>query len=92
MTDVRTHIGVLDEVGDTAHQTGLAVRGVEQALVLETLPKFNQLLQGLCQNSNTLQELLEQLKLRPQSVLFGVPAPLLSGPGEPGFSPPRANR
>jgi phospholipid/cholesterol/gamma-HCH transport system substrate-binding protein len=91
VTDVRTHIGVLDEVGDTAHQTGLAVRGVEQALVLETLPKFNQLLQGLSQNSNTLQELLEQLKLRPQSVLFGLPAPP-SGPGERGFSPPGADR
>jgi phospholipid/cholesterol/gamma-HCH transport system substrate-binding protein len=64
---------------------------VEQALVLETLPKFNQLLQGLSQNSNTLQELLEQLEQRPQSVLFGVPAPP-SGPGERGFSPPRANR
>lgn len=91
VTDVRRHIGVLDAVGDSAHQTGLAVRGVEQALVLETLPKFNQLLQGLSQNSNSLQELLEQLKQRPQSVLFGPQAPP-SGPGEPGFSPPRTNR
>jgi hypothetical protein len=38
-----------------------------------------------------LQELLEQLKLRPQSVLFGAPAPP-SGPGERGFSPPRTDR
>jgi phospholipid/cholesterol/gamma-HCH transport system substrate-binding protein len=88
VADVRTHVGVLDAVGEGAHETGLAARDLEQALVLDTLPRLNQLLQGLSQNSDSLQELLEQLKQQPQSVLFG-PQPPPPGPGERGFSPPR---
>jgi phospholipid/cholesterol/gamma-HCH transport system substrate-binding protein len=90
VADIQTRVGVLDAVGEGAHQTGLAARDLEQALVLNTLPKLNQLLQGLSQNSDSLQELLEQLKQQPQSVLFGVQSPS-SGPGERGFSPPRTN-
>jgi phospholipid/cholesterol/gamma-HCH transport system substrate-binding protein len=87
VVDTRGHLGALDEVGEGAHQTGLAAQGVEQALVRDSLPKLETLLQGLSQNSETLQELLEQLKRRPQSVLFGAP-PSPPGPGEPGFRSP----
>jgi phospholipid/cholesterol/gamma-HCH transport system substrate-binding protein len=90
VADVHTHVGVLDAVGEGAHETGLAARDLERALVLDTLPRLNQLLQGLSQNSDSLQELLEQLKQQPQSVLFG-PQPPSPGPGERGFSPPRTN-
>ena len=79
--DVRAHIGVLDAVGEGARQTGLAAQGVKQAIVDGSLPKLDLLLQGLSQNSDTLQELLEHIKQQPQSVLFGNPhAP--PGPGE----------
>jgi phospholipid/cholesterol/gamma-HCH transport system substrate-binding protein len=91
VADARTHIGAVDAVGEGAHQTGLAARGVEQALVLDTLPKLNQLLSGLSQNSDTLQEVLEQVKEKPQSVLFGA-QPRPPGPGENGFSPPRISQ
>jgi phospholipid/cholesterol/gamma-HCH transport system substrate-binding protein len=91
VADARTHIGALDSVGEGAHQTGLAARGVEQALVLDTLPKLNQLLSGLSQNSDTLQEFLEQIKEQPQSVLFGAQT-RPPGPGENGFSPPRISQ
>jgi phospholipid/cholesterol/gamma-HCH transport system substrate-binding protein len=89
VVDARTHLSALDEVGEGAHQTGLAAQGVEEALVRDSLPKLDELLQGLAQNSDTLQELLEQIKRQPQSVLFGAPkAP--PGPGEPGFRPLQA--
>jgi phospholipid/cholesterol/gamma-HCH transport system substrate-binding protein len=86
IADARTHVGALDQVGEGAHATGLAARGVEHALVLDTLPRLDQLLQGLSRNSDTLQELLMQLKEQPRSVIFGAQLPL-PGPGEPGFSP-----
>jgi len=91
IADARTHIGALDALGEGAHQTGLAARGVEQALALDTLPKLNQLLSGLSQNSGTLQEFLEQLKEQPQSVLFGA-RPRPPGPGEKGFSASRISQ
>lgn len=91
VADARTHIVDLDVVGEGVRQTGLAARGVEQALVLDTLPKLDRLLSGLSQNSDTLQEFLEQLKEQPQSVLFGAQA-RPPGPGETGFSPPRMSQ
>jgi phospholipid/cholesterol/gamma-HCH transport system substrate-binding protein len=82
--DVRSHLGILDAVGEGAHQTGLAAQNVEEALVGGSLPKLDSLLLGLSQNSQTLQELLEEIKQQPQSILFGAPmAP--PGPGEAGF-------
>jgi len=59
--------------------------------VLDTLPKLDELLSGLSQNSDTLQELLVQIKEQPQSVLFGA-QPRPPGPGENGFSPPRRSQ
>ena len=91
VADARAHIGALDAVGEGAHQTGLAAHGVEQALVLDTLPKLDQLLSGLSQNSDRMQEVLEQIKEQPQSVLFGA-QPRPPGPGERGFSPPRISQ
>jgi phospholipid/cholesterol/gamma-HCH transport system substrate-binding protein len=84
VVDAKGHLGALDEVGEGARQTGQAAQDIDQALVSDSLPKLSGLLQGLSQNSDTLQELLEQLKRRPQSVLFGVPMGP-PGPGEPGF-------
>ena len=81
VVDVRSHLGVMDEVGNGARQAGLAVQGLEQALVGESLPKLDLLLDGLAQNSDTLQEVLEQLKQQPQSFVFGDHLPPL-GPGE----------
>jgi hypothetical protein len=57
------------------------VRNVEEALVGSSLPKVDSLLDGLSQNSETLEELLKQIKQQPQSVVFGDRLPPL-GPGE----------
>jgi phospholipid/cholesterol/gamma-HCH transport system substrate-binding protein len=75
------HLGALDQLGEGARQTGLAAQGVKQALVGESLPKLDRVLDGLSQNSEALQELLEQLRQQPQSVLFGTAMPP-PGPGE----------
>jgi phospholipid/cholesterol/gamma-HCH transport system substrate-binding protein len=83
----RGHLGALDQVGEGARQTGVAAQGIEQALVGDSLPRLDRVLDGLAQNSDALQELLEQLKQQPQSVLFGSAAPP-PGPGE-GARPSR---
>jgi phospholipid/cholesterol/gamma-HCH transport system substrate-binding protein len=78
------HLGALDALGDGARQTGLAAQGVEQALVSDSLPRLDRVLDGLAQNSDALQDLLEQLKQQPQSVLFGTDMPP-PGPGERAY-------
>ena len=88
VVDARTHLGALDAVGEGARETGLAARGVEQALVGDSLPKLDQVLEGLSQNSDTLQALLESIKQQPQSVLFGTHLPP-PGPGERDYVLPR---
>jgi phospholipid/cholesterol/gamma-HCH transport system substrate-binding protein len=85
------HLGALDAVGEGARQTGLAAQGVRQALVGDSLPKLDRVLDGLSQNSDALQELLEQLKQQPQSVLFGTAMPP-PGPGEGKDLATRARR
>jgi phospholipid/cholesterol/gamma-HCH transport system substrate-binding protein len=83
LKDVRARVGTLDTLRDT----GLGAQDVEMKLVEETLPQIDELSQRLARNSDTLEELLRELKDRPQSVIFG-PTPAVPGPGEPGFQAP----
>lgn len=52
----------------------------------QTLPDLDALAKSLTRTSQQLQQLLLELKAKPQSLLFGAPAPA-PGPGEPGFQP-----
>jgi len=56
-------------------------------LVTNTLPRANKLMEELSSNSHQLSRVLEEIEKRPQSLIFGRPAPI-PGPGEPGFSAP----
>ena len=84
LVELHTRGGALDAVSDGARATGQAARDVEQALANETLPQIDALSERLSRNSDTLEQLLSELKNRPQSVIFGAP-PSRPGPGEPGF-------
>lgn len=50
-----------------------------------TLPRINNLVDELTQDSRDLKRVLRQLERDPQSLLFGR-TPTAPGPGEPGFS------
>jgi phospholipid/cholesterol/gamma-HCH transport system substrate-binding protein len=82
--EVRSRVGALDAV----RQGGQAVVEVQHVLVHDTLPDIQELAQRLQHNSDTLEQLLSEVKEQPQSVLFGV-APPAPGPGEPGYHAPR---
>lgn len=89
--DVRARIGVLDELRASMHDTGQAVRGMERALVRDTLPRVDRLAQQLRRDADTLDQLLRELKDQPQSLILGA-APARPGPGEPGFQSPSVSR
>lgn len=50
-----------------------------------TLPKVNQLVEQLGQDSQDFHRLVLQIEREPQSLVFGRPRPV-PGPGEPGFN------
>jgi phospholipid/cholesterol/gamma-HCH transport system substrate-binding protein len=81
---VRARGGTLDTLREDAE----GARELEQTLLRDTLPELAELAQRLQRNSDTLEQLLREVRDRPQSVLFGAP-PGAPGPGEPGFSAPR---
>lgn len=66
----------------------LAVAQISNGLTLETLPQL-QTLGGEARSSlRSLNRTSENINARPQSILFGNPAPA-PGPGEPGFVAPQ---
>lgn len=60
-------------------------RQLSERLQRQSVPDFDALSDSLQRTSRQLDELLRELKARPQSVIFGPPRPP-PGPGEPGFS------
>jgi phospholipid/cholesterol/gamma-HCH transport system substrate-binding protein len=76
--------GAMDAIRDGALSTGQSARGVERALVVETLPRFDVLAERLSHATDSLDQLLQQVQRQPQSLVFGLPPPT-PGPGEPGF-------
>lgn len=59
-------------------------RQLSEKLNRQTVPNFDALSQNLLRTSRQLDELLRELKAKPQSLIFGPPKPP-PGPGEPGF-------
>jgi phospholipid/cholesterol/gamma-HCH transport system substrate-binding protein len=70
--------GPLAKLNDSVDQ-------ISSGLTYETLPKVNVLTSDARATFRNLNRTAESLNERPQSILFGKPAPQ-PGPGEPGFS------
>ena len=78
------HGGAIDAVRDGLRQTGTAAHDIDTALVEDTLPRIDALVDQLSRASESLNALLRQTQSEPQSLIFGLPRNT-PGPGEPGF-------
>lgn len=76
----RAPVAKVGSVAGTYQQLG-------RRLDTQTVPNLDALTQSLTRTSRQLEQLIRQLKAKPQSVIFG-PAPKQPGPGEPGFHAP----
>ncbi len=76
--------GVVDTVRQGVLETGAAARDIDNALIYDTLPRVDALLDQLSPTSDSLNQVLRQVQGEPQSLIFGLP-PRTPGPGEPGF-------
>jgi len=81
------HLGALDDVGRGARAVGDASLAVQAQLVDDTLPRLTRTIDDLSHTAHDLDRFVTQMQARPQSLVFGAPAPA-PGPGEPGFSAP----
>jgi phospholipid/cholesterol/gamma-HCH transport system substrate-binding protein len=81
------HVGALDQVGRGAQAVGDASLALQSALVDDTLPRLTRTIDDLSHTARNLDRFVSQMEERPQSLVFGAPAPA-PGPGEPGFTAP----
>jgi phospholipid/cholesterol/gamma-HCH transport system substrate-binding protein len=72
------------DLEDSMQALAKSSRQLSERLNRQTAPDFNQLSNSLLETSRQLDDLLRELKAKPQSLIFGPPK-RPPGPGEPGF-------
>jgi phospholipid/cholesterol/gamma-HCH transport system substrate-binding protein len=88
--ELKQHTGTLERVAKSAEQAGGSAQAVSGAVVTESLPRINVLLDEMTRNSRNLDKLLTDLNDQPASLVFGRERPQ-PGPGEPGFTTQRGS-
>ena len=88
-TELKSLTRSFERVAASAESVGTSTETVARSAIAETLPRINRLLDQLSRNSQRLDRLLAELDEHPSSLIFGRP-PREPGPGEPGFTAPKA--
>lgn len=89
--ELKQHAGTIERIAKSAEQTGGAAQNVSGAVVTESLPRINMLLDEMTRNSRNLDRLLTDLNDQPAALVFGRER-LQPGPGEPGFNNQRGSK
>lgn len=89
--ELKQHAGALERVAKSAEQAGGSTQAVSGAVISESLPRINVLLDEMTRNSRSLDRLLTELNEQPANLVFGRERPP-PGPGEPGFTPQRGSK
>jgi len=88
-TELKSLTRSFERMATSAESVGSSTETVARSAIAETLPRINRLLDQLSRNSQQLDRLLAELDEHPSSLVFGRP-PREPGPGEPGFTAPKA--
>ncbi len=90
-TELKSLTRSFERMAASAENVGAATDTVARSAISDTLPRINRLLDQLSRTSQQLDRLLANLDEQPSSLVFGRPPPE-PGPGEPGFTAPKAAR
>ncbi len=89
--ELKQQAGALERVAKSAEQVGGSTQAVSGAVVSESLPRINMLLDEMTRNSRNLDRLLTDLNDQPATLVYGRERPP-PGPGEPGFTSQRGSK
>lgn len=84
----RTLLQQLQQDAGTLGAVGQSTGAVAHRVRIDLLPRIDSLSHNLDRTLNHIDQLIQELRHNPQSVLFGAQGPK-PGPGEPGFKTPR---
>ncbi|WEF31760.1 MlaD family protein [Pseudoduganella chitinolytica] len=79
--------GAITRISGAVDRTATSVESVATSAELDTLPSITALTDETRSSMRAVRRTMNTLNDRPQSILFGAPAPT-PGPGEPGFAAP----
>jgi phospholipid/cholesterol/gamma-HCH transport system substrate-binding protein len=91
LANLNQRVDSFERAAKSAEQLGNNGAALSEAMLTESLPRLNVLLDDLQRSSRGLERLLNEINEQPQSIVFGKSA-LPPGPGEPGFATPRGTR
>lgn len=91
LANIDRRVDSFERAAKSAEQLGARGTALSEAMLTESLPRFNLLLDDLQRSSRSLDRLLGDINEQPHSLVFGR-NPIPPGPGEPGFAAQGAAR
>jgi phospholipid/cholesterol/gamma-HCH transport system substrate-binding protein len=91
LVNFNQRVDSFERAAKSAEQLGNQGTALSEAMLSESLPRLNVLLEDIQHSSRRLDRLLFDLSEQPHSFVFGR-NPLPPGPGEPGFGAQRGKR
>ena len=85
LANLNQRVESFERAAKSAEQLGNSGTALSEAMLTESVPRLNVLLEDVQRASRGLERLLNEINEQPQSLVFGR-NPLPPGPGEPGFA------
>jgi phospholipid/cholesterol/gamma-HCH transport system substrate-binding protein len=91
LANLNQRVESFEHAAKSAEQLGNSGTALSEAMLTESVPRLNALLEDIQRASRGLERLLNEIYEQPHSLVFGR-NPLPPGPGEPGFSARRGTQ
>ena len=91
LANLNQRVETFERAAKGVEQLGASGAALSDAVMADSLPRLNLLIDDLQRSSRSLDRLLDEISEQPASLVFGR-NPVPPGPGEPGFGPQRGGR
>ena len=91
LVNINQRLDSFERAAQGAEKFSLSGASLSEAMMAESVPRLNVLLDDVQRSSRGLERLLNEINEQPASLIFGR-NPMPPGPGEPGFGAQRGTR